>query len=150
MYFKTGQVIFVPEWPKGEFVIYWPHSVFGQKCKDAENRDSTYQSIFRRLCTAKKVEEFKFPVSHQDDRAIPSRLLSVNSSIRPDDVPYRQDARHNSIILPNDVFRPSGPYTVSRSIYANLHTSGRLSSPSGRLSVIDQLQILSKFRIRED
>jgi hypothetical protein len=28
MYFQTGQVIFVPEWPKGEFVsiLYWQHS----------------------------------------------------------------------------------------------------------------------------
>jgi len=31
-----------------------------------------------------------------------------------------------------------------------LHPSGRLNSPSGRPLVIDQLQILSKFRIRED
>jgi hypothetical protein len=23
MYFQTGQVIFVPEWPKGEFVRLW-------------------------------------------------------------------------------------------------------------------------------
>jgi hypothetical protein len=30
MYFKTGQVIFVPEWPKGELLVFWPHSVFGQ------------------------------------------------------------------------------------------------------------------------
>jgi hypothetical protein len=28
MYFQTGQVIFVQEWPKGEFVSFWPHSVF--------------------------------------------------------------------------------------------------------------------------
>jgi hypothetical protein len=43
--FLTGQVIFVPEWPNGEFVslklaaicwtkslllVLWPHSVFGQ------------------------------------------------------------------------------------------------------------------------
>jgi hypothetical protein len=40
MYFQTGQVIFVPEWPKGEFV-----SIFGlildkitYVCKDAINR----------------------------------------------------------------------------------------------------------------
>jgi len=28
MYFQTGQVFFVPEWPKGEFVsiLYWQHS----------------------------------------------------------------------------------------------------------------------------
>jgi hypothetical protein len=44
MYFQTGQVIFVPEWPKGEFVsilasfCVWTKSL---KCKDAVNRDST-------------------------------------------------------------------------------------------------------------
>jgi hypothetical protein len=43
-YFKTGQVIFVPEWPKGEFVsilasfCVWTKSL---TCKDAVNRDST-------------------------------------------------------------------------------------------------------------
>jgi hypothetical protein len=28
MYFQTGQVFLVPEWPKGEFVsiLYWQHS----------------------------------------------------------------------------------------------------------------------------
>jgi hypothetical protein len=41
-------------------------------------------------------------------------------------------------------------FTVSRSYSSNLHPSGRLSSPSGRLLVIDQLQILSKFNLRED
>jgi hypothetical protein len=53
MYFQTGQVIFVPEWLKGEFV-----SIFGlilnkitYVCKDAVNRDSTIQSTLRRLCT---------------------------------------------------------------------------------------------------
>jgi hypothetical protein len=119
-------------------------------CKDIENMDSTYQSIFRRLCTAKKIEEFKFPISSPDDRAISSGRPSVNRSSCPDDVPYRPNARQTSIIRPDDVFLPSGPYTVSRSFCASLHTSGRLSSPSGRPSVIDQFQILSKFKIRED
>jgi len=36
-------------------------------CKDAVNRDSTCQSIFRRLCTAKKIEDFRFSVSRPDD-----------------------------------------------------------------------------------
>jgi hypothetical protein len=48
MYFQTSQVIFVPEWPKGEFVsilasfCVWTKSL---KCKDAVNRDSTIQSL---------------------------------------------------------------------------------------------------------
>jgi hypothetical protein len=36
-------------------------------CKDAVNRDSTCQSIFRRLCTAKKIEDFRLPVSRPED-----------------------------------------------------------------------------------
>jgi hypothetical protein len=48
MYFQTGQVIFVPEWPKGEFVsilasfCVWTKSL---KYKDAVNRNSTIQSL---------------------------------------------------------------------------------------------------------
>jgi hypothetical protein len=60
MYFQTGQVNFVPEWPKGEFV-----SIFGLildkiTCVGiyAVKRDSTIQSTLRRLCTALKIEDF--------------------------------------------------------------------------------------------
>jgi hypothetical protein len=66
----TGQVIFVPEWPNGEFVsilasfCVWTKSLM---CKDAVNRDPTCQNIFRRLCTAKKIEDFRLPVSRPDD-----------------------------------------------------------------------------------
>jgi hypothetical protein len=48
MNFQTGQVIFVPEWPKGEFVsilasfYVWTKSL---KCKDVVNRDSTILSL---------------------------------------------------------------------------------------------------------
>jgi hypothetical protein len=100
--------------------------------------------------SACKSEEFKFPVSRPDDQAISSGRPSINSSNHPDDMPFRPDARQISIIRLDDVFIPSGPYTISRSFYASLHLFGRLCSPSGNPSVIDQLQILSKFRIRED
>lgn len=46
MYFQTGQVIFVPEWPKGEFVsifasfCVWTKSLM---CNDVVNRDSTFR-----------------------------------------------------------------------------------------------------------
>jgi len=36
-------------------------------CKDVLNKDSTFQTIFRRLCTVKKIEDFRFPVSRPDD-----------------------------------------------------------------------------------
>jgi hypothetical protein len=36
-------------------------------CKDSVNKDSTCQSIFKRLCTAKKIEDFRLPVNRPDD-----------------------------------------------------------------------------------
>jgi hypothetical protein len=153
MYFQTGQVIFVLEWTKGEFVsilasfCVWTKSLM---CKDVVHRDSTCQSIFRRLCTAKKIEDFRFPVSRPGDvsshpdahlSTVPSVWMTCSSQL---------DARQTSIIHPDDISFPSGPYTVSRSFCSSLHPFGPLSSPFGRPSVIDQLQILSKFGIWED
>jgi hypothetical protein len=66
MYFQTGQVIFVPEWPKGEFVSIlalfsvWTKSLI---CKDAGNRDSTVQSEVRRnSCSLSAVRTMCHPV----------------------------------------------------------------------------------------
>jgi hypothetical protein len=154
-------------------------------CKDAVNRDSTCQSIFRRLCTVKKIEYFRFPVSRPDDvsshsdahlstvpsvqttchpiwtpicplfhpsrgRVIPSRRPSVHCSIRPEDMSFPSECQIDKHHPSRRHIFPSGPSTVLRSFYSSLHPSGHLSSPSGRPSVIDQLQILSKFRIWED
>jgi hypothetical protein len=149
MYFQTGQVIFVLEWPNGEFVsilasfCVWTKSLM---CKDAVNRDSTCQSIFRRLYTAKKIEDFRFPVSRPDD--VSSRQdahLSTVPSVRTT-CSFRPDARQTSIIRPDDVSFTSEPYTVSRSFCSSLHLSGHHSTPSGCLSVLEQSQILSKFQ----
>jgi hypothetical protein len=77
MYFQTGQVIFVPEWPKGEFVsilalfCVWTNSIM---CKDAVNKDSTFR-VMSVDSASQKI--FKFPVSRPDDRAIPSGRPSV-------------------------------------------------------------------------
>jgi hypothetical protein len=60
--------------------------------KDVVNRDFTCQSIFRRLCTMKKIEDFRFPVSCPDD--VSSRLdvhlstipyFRMTCSSQPDD-----------------------------------------------------------------
>jgi hypothetical protein len=146
-------VIFVPEWPKGEFVsilasfCVWTKSLM---CNDAVNRDSTCQSIFRRLCTAKKIEDFRFPVSRPDDvSSRPDAHLSTVPSVRTT-CSSRPDARQTSIIRLDDVSFPSGPYTVSRSFCSSLLPSGPLSIPPRRPSVIDQLQILSKFSMWKD
>jgi hypothetical protein len=120
MFFQTGQVIFVPDWPKGEGV-----SIFASFCvwtkslmrKDAVNKDNPYQSFFRRLCTAKKIEDFRVPVSGLDDRAIPSGRPSVT-------IPYVRTTCHTvwtpdrpSIIRPGDVsLRPNPPLCRKGSI----------------------------------
>jgi hypothetical protein len=103
----------------------------------------------RSLCTAQKSEDFGSlsafrttchpvqtpicPLFHPSRRwAIPSgRHIDQASSVRTTCISVRT-------------------FTVSRSYCSSLHPSGFLSSPSGRLSLIDQLQILSKFNFRED
>jgi len=112
MYFQTGQVIFVPEWPNGEFVSilasFWVLTK-SLMCKDAVNRDSTCQSIFRRLCTAKRIEDFSFLVSRPDDvSSRPDAHLSTVPSVRTT-CSSRSDARQTSIIRPDDISFPSGP-----------------------------------------
>jgi hypothetical protein len=115
-------------------------------CKDAVNMDSTCQSIFKRLCTAKKIKDFSFPVSRPDDMSSrPDPYLSTVPSVRTT-FSSRPDARQTSIIYPDDVSFPSRPYTVLRSFCSSLHPFGHLSSPSGRISVFEQSQILSKFQ----
>jgi hypothetical protein len=117
-------------------LVFWPHSVFGQNHSSVK---MLYTGIpLFRVC---KSEEFKFPVSRPDDRAIPSGRPSVHYSIRPDDVSSRPNARQTSIIRPDEVFIPSGPHTVSRSFCASLHPSERFSITSGRLPVLDQFLI---------
>jgi hypothetical protein len=74
---------------------------------------------------------------------IPSGCPSVHCSIRPD----AQQTKHH---LSGQCDSPSGRTTISKSFCSSLHSSGRLSSSSRRFSVIDQLQILSKFNLRED
>jgi hypothetical protein len=100
-------------------------------------------------------EHFQKTLHYEKDRRFqipcqPSGRPSVHCSIRLDDVfiltGHQTDQHHTS---GRRIF-PSGPFTVSRSFCSNLHPSGHLSSSSGRPSVIDQLQILSKFRIWED
>jgi hypothetical protein len=143
---RNGQLVLKSVSILASFCV-WTKSLM---CKDAVNRDSTCQSIFRRLCTAKKIEDFRLPVSRPDDvSSHPNAHLSTVPSVRTT-CSSRPDARQTSIIRLDDVSFPFGPYTVSRSFCSSLHPFGPLSSPSGRPLVIDQLQILSKFSIWED
>jgi hypothetical protein len=82
--------------PKRKVLVFWPHSMFWTKslmCKDAVNMDSTCQSIFRRLCTGKKIVDFRFPVSRPGD--VSSRLDNVSS--RPDDVSSRPNIHLSTV-----------------------------------------------------
>jgi hypothetical protein len=113
-------------------------------CKDAVNRDSICQSIFR--STAKKVKDFRFDVSHPDDvSSRPDAHQSTVPSVRTT-CSSQPDARQTSIIRPDEVSFPSRPYTVSRSFCSSMHPFGHLNSPFGCLSVLEQSQILSKFQ----
>jgi hypothetical protein len=77
-------------------------------CKDAVNRDSSCQSIFRRLCTAKKIEDFRFPVS------------------RPDDVLSHPDAHLSTVqsvwTMCHPVRTPDRPASSVRTMYLSVRT----------------------------
>jgi hypothetical protein len=95
------------------------------------NRDSTIQKCTVILhCFSS--QRFQFP------------------AIRPDNVSHRSDALTDQASSIRTTCIPVRTFTVSRSYRYSLRPSGRFSSPSERLSVIDQLQILSKFNLRED
>jgi hypothetical protein len=144
MYSQTGQVIFVPEWPKGDFVsilvsfCVWTKSLM---CKDVVNRDSTCQSIFRRLCTTKKIEDFRFPVSRPDDMSSsPNVHLSTIPSVRTTCSSW-PDARQTSIIHPNDVsFRPDPPLYREASVPACIRPDLSAARP-----VVHQWSISFRF-----
>jgi len=102
---KPVKYFFVPEWPKGEFVSFWPHSVFGQKylfVKDASH-GFNYSEVSQSKKISGSLSAVRTPICH--------------CSIRPDNVPYRPDARQTK----HHLFRrrpfPSGPSTVSRRFY---------------------------------
>jgi len=148
MYFQTGQVIFVPEWPKGEFVsilalfCVWTKSLM---YKDVVNRDSTCQSIFRRLCTAKKIEDFSFPDSRPDDMSSrPDAHLSTVPSLRKT-CSSRPDARQTKIIRPDDVSFPSGPlHCIEKLLFqlASVRTSQQpVRMPLSTRTVSDSFQV---------
>jgi hypothetical protein len=148
MYSQTGQVIFVSEWPKGEFVsilalfCVWTKSLM---CNDVVNRDSTFKVMSEDF--ACKSEEFQVPCQPSGRCVIPSGCPSVYCSIRPDDVSFRPDIRQTSIICPDDVFLPSGHLHRIEKLLYQLAPSGRFSSTSGRLSVLERFT--DSFQVQE-
>jgi hypothetical protein len=104
------------------------------KYKDAVNRDSTFQSL--------QVRRIQVPYQPSGRSSHPIRtpicpLFHPSGRLVIPSGPPRQI----SIIRPDEVFIPSEPHTESRSFCASLHPSGRFSSTSGRLSVLDQFLI---------
>jgi hypothetical protein len=99
-------------------------------CNDAVNRDSTFRVMSEDSASSQK--NFKFPVS------------------RPDDVSFRPDIRQTSIICPDDVFLPSGHLHRIEKLLCQLAPSGRFSSTSRCLSVLerftDSFQVSRKGR----
>jgi hypothetical protein len=110
-------------------------------CNDAVNRDSTFR-VMSEDSTCKS-EEFQVPCQL-------SGRPSVYCSIRPNDVLFRPNIRQTSIICPDDVFLPSGHLHRIEKLLCQLAPSGRFSSTSGRLSVLEQftdsLQVSRKER----
>jgi hypothetical protein len=68
----------------------------------------------------------------------PSGRPSVYCSVRPDDVSFRPDIRQTSIICPDDVLLLSGHLHRIEKLLCQLSPSGRFSSTSGCLSVLER------------
>jgi hypothetical protein len=152
MYFETGQVIFVPEWPNGEFVsilalfCVWTKS---RKCKDAVNRYSTIQSDVRQFC----LQVRRISSSLSAVRTIePSRVdthLSTVPSVRTTCLPSIPP-RQISIIRPDEVFIPSGPI-LYREVSVPAYIPPDISAAcldASQYSI--SFRFLSKFQERED
>jgi hypothetical protein len=105
-------------------------------CNDAVNRDSTFRVISED--SACESEEFQVPCQPSGRCVIPSGRPSVYCSIRPDDVSFRPDIRQTSIICSDDVFLPSGHLHRIEKLMCQLAPSGRFSSTSGRLSILQR------------
>jgi hypothetical protein len=141
MYFQTGQVIFVPEWPKGEFVsilaifCIWTKSLM---CNDAANRDSTFQSEVRRIS--------KFPVNRPNDvSSRPDAHLSTVPSIQTTCHSVRTSDRQASSVRTTGFFR-SDTYTASRSFCANLIPPDISAASPDAYQFSNGSLILSKFK----
>jgi hypothetical protein len=96
---------------------------------DAVNRDSTFRvKLEDSACESK---EFQDPCQPSGRCVIPSGRPSVHCSIRP-------DIRQTSIICPEDVLFLSGYLHRIEKLLCQLSLSGRFSSTSGRLSVLER------------
>jgi hypothetical protein len=102
-------VIFVPEWPKGEFVsilasfYVWTKSL---KCKDPVNMDSTIQSDIRRFCLQVRRISSSLSAVRTIEPSRPDAHLSTVPSIRTTCHPVRTPNRPVSSVQTKCSFRP--------------------------------------------
>jgi hypothetical protein len=117
-------------------------------CNDVANMDSTFRGMSED--SACESEEFQVPCQPFGRCVIPSGCPSVYCSIHPNDVSFRSDIRQTSIVCPDDVLLPSGHLHRIEKLLCQLSPSGRFSSTSGRLSVLerftDSFQVSRKGR----
>jgi len=108
-------------------------------------RDSAFQSTFRRLCTACKLEDFRFPVSRSNDvSSRPDAHLSIVPSIRTTCHTIQTPDRP-SIIRPDDVdFRLDPSLYREGSVLACIRPNDSAARPNASQST--KLQILSKIK----
>jgi len=104
-------------------------------CNDAVNRDSTFRVKLED--SACESEEFQVPCQPSRRCVIPSGRPSVYCSIRQDDVSFHPDIIQTRIICPDDVLLPSGHLHRIEKLLCQLSPSGRFSSTSGCLSVLE-------------
>jgi len=152
MYFQTGHVIFVPKWPKGEFVsilasfCVWPKSLM---CKDAVNKDSTIQSDVRRFCLQVRRISSSLSAVLTIEPSRPDALLSTVPSVRTACHPVRMPDRP-SIIRPDHVsLRPDPPLCREGSIQlASVRTfQQHVRMPLSTRSVLDFFPSSKKGKI---
>jgi hypothetical protein len=117
-------------------------------CNDVVNRDSTFRVMSED--SACKSEEFQVPCQPSGRCFIPSGRPFVYCSIRLDDVSFRPDIRQTSIICPDHVFLSSGHLHRIEKLLCQLAPSGRFSSTSGRLSVLERFTDSFQVQERED
>lgn len=139
MYFQTGRVIFVPEWPNGEFVsilalfCVWTKSLMCKRCCKHEFHFQSDVKIRRNSSSLSAVRTLICLLLHPSGRCV------IQSG--------RQKDQHHSSGRRAYFVRTF--HCIEKFLF-QLAPSGRFSSKSGRPSALDQSLILSKFQGRED
>jgi hypothetical protein len=135
LYFLTGQVIFVPEWPNGEFVSLWLAALCWTKsflCNDAYlNRYVDY------------IQSLQFYYVLQEDSVRISKQLVQFPCIHLDDVVFHPGAHLSSIIhQDNENFLSGPPIYVKK-----LQTIPSCIHPDILTTLPDALQCSTSTRI---